>query len=62
MSNRRAYDPAEFAFAYGVPLATVWRLIRLGEIKAINIGAGNRPIYRITAAECERFERAHAAA
>ncbi len=52
------WTPEQVAEYYQIPLKTVWQKIRLGEIRAKNIGTSNRHIYRISAAEIRRYDQA----
>ena len=52
------WTPEQVAEYYQIPLKTVWQKIRLGEIRAKNIGTPKRHIYRISAAEIRRYDQA----
>lgn len=45
-----------------IPAKTVRRLIRLGELAAVNVATGNGRIYRIHRAALDEYLRVHAVA
>lgn len=54
------YSTAEFAELFGMTTDRVVDLIRIGELRAVNISTrpGGRPTWRISQQERERFELA----
>ncbi len=56
-STRAWWTPEQVAEYYQLPLNTVWRKIRRGEIRAKNFGTPNCRRYRVTAAEIRRIDQ-----
>lgn len=52
------WTPEQVAEYYQLPLSTVWRKIRQGEIRAKNVGTLRRRMYRVSAAEIRRLDQA----
>ena len=47
-SLRELVSPGEWASVYGVQVATVYRLIQTGRMRAVNVSSGaRRPTYRL---------------
>lgn len=51
------YSPKELAKMLSVSHRTVLKLIKSGKLRALNVGAGERPIYKILDGEYQRFIR-----
>lgn len=56
--NRPWWTPEQVAAYYQLPLQTVWKMIRRGQIRAKNVGTERRHIYRVSQAEVHRIDQA----
>lgn len=54
--NKRVYKAPQLATRWGTTVNTVIELCRSGQLEAIDIGAGSRSQFRITADALQRFE------
>jgi excisionase family DNA binding protein len=61
-SPRQTYTVAEVAEMFVLPPKSIRDRIRKGHIAAVNIGSKTKPVYRITEAALDQYEREHAAA
>jgi excisionase family DNA binding protein len=58
----RMLTPEDVADEFAISVEQVRRLIRRGELAAVNIGAPRRPTYRVSRASLDKFLRDHAVA
>ncbi|MCW5952475.1 MAG: helix-turn-helix domain-containing protein [Propionibacteriaceae bacterium] len=58
---RAWWTPEQVAAYYQLPLHSVWRKIRQGEIRAKNLGTPRCPRYRVSAHEIRRLDQLDAA-
>lgn len=56
--NRAWWTPEQVAEYYQLPLSTVWKKIRRGEIRAKNFGSDRQRRYRVSATEIRRLDAA----
>lgn len=56
-SVRPWWTPEQVSDYYQLPIATVWRMIRRGDIRAKNFGTARRKHYRVAAAEVRRIDQ-----
>lgn len=58
MTESQWWKPEQVAEYYQLPLSTVWKKIRTGEIRAINLGTDRQPRYRVSPSEIRRINQA----
>lgn len=59
MTGPAFYTVEELSERWKHPESSIQKKIRQRRLKAFNVGTDNAPIYRIAAAEVERYENAH---
>lgn len=57
-TTRPWWTPEQVADYYQLPMQTVWKMIRRGDIRAKNFGTERCKRYRIAAAEVRRTDQA----